>query len=53
MDDDSKPLHKFTNLYREVMWLKSYSANGTLKLLFNAIIPVGAGPQQGSTTITY
>jgi hypothetical protein len=53
MDNGSKPLHKFTNLCREVMRLKSFSANGTPKPLFDAIVPVGAGPQQGSVIITY
>jgi hypothetical protein len=53
MDNGSKPLHKFTNLCREVMWFKSSSANGMPKLLFDAIISIGAGPQQGSTIVTY
>jgi hypothetical protein len=53
MDDGSKPMHKFANLCRGVMWLKSTSTNGMLKPLFDAIIPVGAGPQLGNAIITY
>jgi hypothetical protein len=53
MDDRSKPLHKFTDLCREVMWLSSTAANGTSKPLFDAIIPIVSGPQQGSAIITY
>jgi hypothetical protein len=47
MDNSSKPFHKFhkfTNLCREVMWLKLFPVNGTFKPLFNAIVPVGEGP---------
>jgi hypothetical protein len=53
MDNGSKPLNKFTNLCRKVMWLKSSSADGMPKPLFDAIVPVGAEPQQGSAIVTY
>jgi hypothetical protein len=53
MDNGSKPLHKFTDLCREVMWLSSTSADGTSKPLFDAIIPIMTGHQQGSEIITY
>jgi hypothetical protein len=53
MEDGSKPLHKFTDLCREVMWLSSMAPDGTLKLLFDAIMPVVLGQQQGSAIITY
>jgi hypothetical protein len=53
MEDGSKPLHKFTNLCREVMWLKSSTADGISKLLFNAIMPIVSGHKQGSAIITY
>ena len=35
------------------MWLKSSSVNGMSKPLFDAIGPIGAGPQQGSAIVTY
>jgi hypothetical protein len=53
MDNGSKPLYKFTDLCREVMWLSSTAANGTSKPLFDAIVPIISGPQQGSAIITY
>jgi hypothetical protein len=53
MEDGSKPLQKFTNLCREVMWLSSTAPNGTSKPLFDAIVPVVLGQQQGSVIITY
>jgi hypothetical protein len=53
MEDGSKPLHKFTNLCKEVMWLSSMAPNGTSKPLFDAIVPVALVQQQGSTIITY
>jgi hypothetical protein len=53
MDDGSKSLHKFTDLCREIMWFSSTAANGTCKPLFDAIVPIVSGPQQGSAIITY
>jgi hypothetical protein len=53
MEDASKPLHKFTDLCREVMWLSSMAPDGTSKPLFDAIVPVVLGQQQGSVIITY
>jgi hypothetical protein len=52
-EDGSKPLYKFTDLCREVMWLSSMAPGGTSKLLFDAIMPVILGQQQGSMIITY
>ncbi len=53
MKNGSKPLHKFTNLCREVMWLSSMAPDGISKSLFDAIVPVVSGQQQGSVIITY
>jgi hypothetical protein len=52
MDDGSKPIHKFTDICREVIWLSSTTAEGTSKPLFDAIEPIVSGPQQGSAIIT-
>ncbi len=53
MDDRSKPLHKFTDLCQEVMWLTYTAANGTTKPFFDAIVPVMSGQQQGSAMVTF
>ncbi len=53
MDDGSKPLHKFTDLCREVMRLTYTAADGTTKPLFDAIVPIMSGQQQGSTMVTF
>jgi hypothetical protein len=53
MEDGSKPLHKFTDLCREVMGLTSPAADGTPAPLFDAIIPIVSSQQNGSATITY
>jgi hypothetical protein len=53
MEDGSKPPHKFTDLCREVMWLTSSSADGPPVPLFDAIIPIVSGQQNGSATVTY
>jgi hypothetical protein len=53
MEDGSKPPHKFTNLCREVMGLTSPTADGPPVPLFDAIIPIVSGQQNGSATITY
>ncbi len=52
MDDGSKPLHKFTDLCQEVMWLNT-AADGTTKPLFDAIVPVMPRQQQGGTMVTF
>jgi hypothetical protein len=53
MEDGSKSLHKFTNLCQEVMWLTSPAADGPPVLLFDAIIQIVSGQQNGSATVTY
>ena len=53
MEDSIKPLHKFTNLCQDVMWLTSPAANGTSVPLFDTIIPIVSGQQNGSATLTY
>jgi hypothetical protein len=53
MEDGSKPLYKFNDPCRVVMWLSSMAPDGTSKLLFDAIVPVVSGQQQGSMIITY
>jgi hypothetical protein len=53
MEDKSKPLHKFTNLCQEFMWLKSSHEGESLKFLFNVIIPILSGHQQGCAIVTY
>jgi hypothetical protein len=53
MEDSSKLPHKFTNLCREVMWLTSLAADGPSIPLFDAIIPIVSGKQNGSAAVTY
>ena len=53
MEDGSKTPHKFTNLCQEVMWLTSPAADGPLIPLFDAIIQIVSGQQNGSATVTY
>jgi hypothetical protein len=53
MEDKSRPPHKFTDLCREFMWLKSSHKDGLSKFLFNAIIPIVSGHQQGCAIVTY
>ena len=53
MEDGSKPPHKFTDLCQEVMWLTSPAADGPPVLLFDAIIQIVSGQQNGSATVTY
>ena len=53
MEDGSKPPHKFTDLCWEVMWLTSPAADSPPIPLFDAIIPIVSGQQNGSATITY
>jgi hypothetical protein len=54
MDEKSKQPHKFTDLCREFMWLKSNAGDLVLfsKLLFNAIIPIMSCPQSSSAIVT-
>jgi hypothetical protein len=40
MEDKSKPLHKFIDLCRKFMWLKSSQEGESPKFLFGAIIPI-------------
>jgi hypothetical protein len=53
MEDKSKPLHKFTELCCKFMWLKSLHKGESPKFLFNAIIPIVSGHQQGCAIVTY
>jgi hypothetical protein len=53
MDNGSKPLHKFMDLCQEVMWLTYTAANGTTKPLFDMIVPIMSGQQQGSAMVTF
>jgi hypothetical protein len=53
MEDGSKPPHKFTNFCREVMWPTSPAVDGPPVPLFDAIIPIVSGQQNGSATVTY
>jgi hypothetical protein len=53
MEDICKPIHKFTDLCRKFMWLKSSHKGESPKFLFNAIIPIVSGHQQGCVILTY
>jgi hypothetical protein len=53
MEDKSRPPHRFTDLCREFMWLKLPYEGETSKFLFNAIIPIVSGHQQGCVIDTY
>jgi hypothetical protein len=55
MEDKSRPFHKFTDLCRKFMWLKSSDVDELSKPLFDAIIPIVSGHQhqQGCTIVTY
>jgi hypothetical protein len=53
MEDKSKPLHKLTDLCCKFMWLKSSHKGESPKFLFNAIIPIVSGHQQGCAIVTY
>jgi hypothetical protein len=53
MDNRSKPLHQFMDLCQEVMWLTYTAADGTTELLFDAIVPIMSGQQQGSAMVTF
>jgi hypothetical protein len=52
MADKSVPLHKFTDLCQEFMWLTSSSTDNPIPL-FDAIIPIALGHQLGSAIVTY
>ncbi len=54
MDEKSKQPHKFTDLCREFMWLKSNAGDLVLfsKPLFNVIIPIMSRPQSSSAIVT-
>jgi hypothetical protein len=53
MEDKSKPHHKFTDLCRKFMWLKSSREGESPKFLFNVIIPIVSGHQQQCANVTY
>ena len=53
MADGSKPPHKFTDLCHEVMSLQSFTPAEPPVFLFDAIIPILSGVQNGSATVTY
>ncbi len=53
MNNGSKPLHNFTDLCQEVMWLTYTAADGTTKPFFDAIVPIMSGQQQGSVMVTF
>ena len=53
MADGSKPPHKFTDLCREVMYMESSVPTDSPVFLFDAIIPIVSGMQNGSATVTF
>jgi hypothetical protein len=53
MADGSKPLHKFTDLCWEFMWLTSMSTDGTESPLYNVVMLIVSGIQSGSSVVMY
>jgi hypothetical protein len=53
MEDKSRSSHKFTHLCRKFMWLKLSHKDELSKFLFDAIIPIVPGHQQGCAIVTY
>jgi hypothetical protein len=53
MEDKSKPLYKFTDVCHKFMWMKSSHEDESPKFLFDAIIPIVSGHQQGCAIVTY
>ncbi len=51
--DGIKPLHKFTDLCREFMWLTSLSTDGTEAPLYNVVMLIVFGIQSRSAVVTY